>query len=116
MISLAAQDIKDLFDDVTIIDLDVGKEINRHGNYLVFDGFKPDGLLCSGVFRFTLYMALKSLRRGNGSAYSELDEIIIKLAEAGDRGIVCECKDVKLTGFAERLFIYALQLEVARSW
>lgn len=116
MIHDAVTDIKNLFDTLDIIDLDVGKEINTHGSYLVFDSFKPDDMFASGVFRFTLFMALKSLKRGNEHAYIDLDEIIEALGKAGEKNIIAECIDIKLNQFGERLFIYAIKLEITRSW
>ncbi len=115
MIHDAVTDIKSLFDTMNIIDLDVGKEINTHGNYLVFDAFKPDKMFASGVFKFTLYIALKSLKRGNESAYSDLDTVIEALANASEKNIICECTNMELRTFSERLFIYAITLEITRS-
>jgi len=117
MIKDAVNDLKTLFNDLTIIDLDVGKEINTHGNYLVFHGFKPDETMGrSGVFSFTLYMALQSLKRGHKHAYADLDDIIAKVSRAGEQNIVCECKDIQLNRFSSKLFIYAVTLEITRSW
>lgn len=116
MIIEASNDIKTMFNELTIIDLDVGKEINSHGNYLVFDSFKPDGIMNAGAFNFTLYMALKSLKRANGTAYADLDDIITAIGEAPSKEIVCECRGIELKQFGERLFIYAVKLEITRSW
>ena len=117
MISKAVIDVKALFDTLSLIDLDVGKEINTHGNYLVFDGFKPDEtMMDSGVFSFTIYMALKSLKRGNKTAYADLDDVIIAMSEAGEKNIICECKNIQLNQFSQRLFIYAVQIKITRSW
>jgi hypothetical protein len=116
MIHEAVTDIKTLFSDMDIIDLDVGKEINTHGNYLVFDSFKPDGIMNAGAFNFTLYMALKSLKRANENAYADLDDIITAIGDAPSKEIVCECRGIELNQFGERLFIYAVKLEITRSW
>ena len=116
MINEASNDIKTMLADLEIIDLDVGKEINSHGNYLVFDSFKPDGIMNAGTFNFTLYMALKSLKRANGTAYADLDGIITAIGEAPSKDIVCECRGMELKQFGERLFIYAIKLTVTRSW
>ena len=117
MVIDAVNDVKTLFNDMTIIDLDVGKEINTHGNYLVFDGFKPDEtMMDNGVFTFTLFMALKSLKRGNKQAYGDLDDVITALSKAGEKDIVCECTNMQLSTFSKQLFIYAVTLKISRSW
>lgn len=116
MIHAAVTDIKTLLSDMDIIDLDVGKEINTHGNYLVFDSLKPDELMNSGTFNFTLYMATKSLKRGHEKAYADLDAVLTALSYANEKNIVCDCKNIELNQFGERLFIYAVNLEVTRSW
>jgi len=116
MIHEAVTDIKSLFNTMNIIDLDVGKEINTHGDYLVFDSFKPDSMMRSAVFSFTLYKAIKSLKRANENAYAELDAVIEALDTAGEKNIICECTSIRLNQFGERLFIYAIKLEVTRSW
>jgi len=116
MINDAVNDVKTLFNDMSIIDLDVGKEINTHGNYLVFEKFKPDEMMASGVFTFTLFMALKSLKRGKDTAYADLDDIITAVSDAGKKDIVCECTNMQLSTFSNRLFIYAITLEINRSW
>jgi len=116
MISQASNDIKNLLDGINIIDLDIGKEINSHGNYLVFNAFHPEPFMRSGSFDFTLFMALNSLKRANQNAYSDLDEIIEKIASAGEKNIICECRGIELNQFGERLFIYAVKLKVTRSW
>ena len=116
MIKNAVNDVKTLFNDMNIIDLDVGKEINTHGNYLVFEKFKPDEMMASGVFTFTLFMALKSLKRGKDTAYADLDDVIAAVGNAGKKEIVCECTNMQLSTFSSRLFIYAITLEITRSW
>jgi hypothetical protein len=116
MINDAVNDVKTLFKDMSIIDLDVGKEINTHGNYLVFEKFKPDEMMESGVFTFTLFMALKSLKRGKDTAYADLDDVITALGNAGQENIVCECTNMQLSTFSKRLFIYAITLNLHRSW
>jgi hypothetical protein len=116
MIHEAVTDIKTLFSNMTIIDLDVGQEINTYGNYLVFNALKPDLLMNSGAFNFTLYVALKSLKRGHKNAYHDLDEVIEALSEASEKNIVCDCTSIELNQFGERLFIYAVNLTVTRSW
>ena len=115
MIYEASEDIKTLFSNIDIIDLDVGQEINTYGNYLVFDSFTPDGFAHSGEVEFTLFMALKTLKRGNKNAYADLDEIIERLANSAEQHIVCDCRGIKLNQFGERLFIYAINLRVTRS-
>jgi len=117
MISDASNDIKTVFADMKIIDLDVGKEINTHGNYLVFDKFKPDeDMMQSGTFTFTLFMALKSLKRGHENAYADLDDILSAVSQAAEKNIVCECIGMELNQFSKQLFIYAITLELKRSW
>lgn len=116
MIHEAVTDIKTLFSNMNIIDLDVGKEINTHGNYLVLDSFKPDGIMNAGDFNFTLYMALKSLKRANKNSYADLDDIVTAVGEAPQKNIVCECRGIELNRFGERLFIYAVKLTITRSW
>ena len=115
MIYEASEDIKTLFSDMSIIDLDVGQEINTHGNYLVFDGYKPDEFMHSGTVEFTLFMALKSLKRSSENAYADLDEVIDSLSLAAEQNIMCDCTGIKLNQFGERLFIYAINLRVTRS-
>ena len=117
MINDAVNDVKTLFNTLNLIDLDVGKEINTHGNYLVFDSFKPDdAMMDAGVFTFTIYMALKSLKRGHKTAYADLDAVFTALGEAGEKEIVCECKNMELRQFSAKLFIYAVTIEINRSW
>lgn len=117
MVSKAAADIKQMFPSMAVTDLDIGKEINSAGNYLVFDGFIPDeNLVMSGVASFTLFVAVKSLKRGNQTAYSLFDEMLEQISRSLEQDIASECKGIKLHSFSQRLFIYAVRIDIHGSW
>ena len=117
MVTAAAADLKRIFGGLEIVELDVGKEINHYGNYLVFDRFVPSSdMLDAGTFSFTLYVAINSINRGHTHGYGVMDQIITALSLAAQKGVSGRCRDIKLHSFSQRLFIYAVGVDIYRTW